>query len=108
MRGGRVGRRQRRYQLDAADIGAPQQALEQLQPLCIEVRRVLRKRHRQHGLDTHAQIQGDLGDQQVGALGHADYEPQFSVRQVLLELVHEGRHRGAQARHVVQIQVAMT
>jgi hypothetical protein len=94
-------------QLEAAHLRMSQQVLEICERRRVEVARVLRERHGEHGFDLDPEPDGRLGDQQISPGSHADDEVQVRIRQMLLELAHEGRDGLAQARQLIGIEVTM-
>ncbi len=95
-------------QLDAAYLWVLQQLLQALERLRIEVGRVLGQRHRQQCLDADTESESGLGDQQIGARGHADQQSQLGVRQARLQLAHKVGDCLAQPRQIRRIKVAVS
>ena len=107
FRAGRRGGRRGERQLATTDQWVREVVLQPSEIVSIEVRRVVRERHRQQGIDRDTEIEGGLHDEQIGARGHAGHDAQLGVREMLLELEEDSGHRSPQVRQGIRAQIAM-
>jgi hypothetical protein len=73
----------------------------------VEVDEILVEWHRQHRINLQTSLQRQLGDQQVGPLGHARHDANLGLRQATFQILEKVTDLLRQSRYAARIKIAV-